>query len=164
MTVIFRLLLLIVMVLLPVSLYSTTPMPQSAADVQVSGAIKPDKLKKSRTAQGTVVLDIPASLHVQSNKPADKFLVPTKLDVEAPQGMKVGPVMYPRPFVRKLKFSKNAVMVFEGRALFHFNVTVPANYSGSSGEIRGKIRFQACNEEACFPPVTREVKMWVNVE
>jgi len=163
MTVLFRLLMLTMMLLLPVSLYST-PMPQTAADVQVTGEIKPDKVRKSNTTRGTVVLDIPASLHVQSNKPADKYLVPTKLEIEAPQGMRVGPVSYPRPIVRKLKFSKNALTVYEGRALFRFNVTVPANYSGSSGEIRGKIRFQACNEDACFPPLTREVKMWVNVE
>jgi hypothetical protein len=159
----FRLTLLMTVLLLPVSLYST-PVPQTAADVQVSGAIKPDKVKKSKTTQGTVILDIPASLHVQSNKPADKYLVPTKLELEAPQGIKLGPVIYPRAIVRKLKFSKTALTVYEGRALFRFNVTVPATYSGSSGEIKGKIRFQACNEDACFPPLTREVKMWLNVE
>jgi hypothetical protein len=163
MTALYRLLLLTTILFVPVSLYST-PVLQTATDVQVSGAIKPDKVKKSKTAQGTVVLDIPASLHVQSNKPPDKYLVPTKLEVEAPQGMKVGPVLYPRAVVRRLKFSKTALTVYEGHAIFRFNVTVPANYSGSSGEIKGKIRFQACNEEACFPPLTREVKMWVNVE
>ncbi|HKE56337.1 MAG TPA: protein-disulfide reductase DsbD domain-containing protein [Pyrinomonadaceae bacterium] len=163
MTALFRLTLLTTLLLLPVSLYST-PVPQTAADVQVSGAIKPDKVKKSSTTRGLVVLDIPASLHVQSNKPADKYLVPTKLELEAPDGIKIGPVTYPRAIVRKLKFSKTALTVYEGRALFRFNVTVPANYSGSSGEIRGKIRFQACNEDACFPPLTREVKMLLNVE
>src|SRR5262245_20076768 len=117
MTVLIRLLMLTMMLLLPVSLYST-PMPQTAADVQVTGEIKPDKVRKSNTTRGTVVLDIPASLHVQSNKPADKYLVPTKLEIEAPQGMRVGPVSYPRPIVRKLKFSKNALTVYEGRALF----------------------------------------------
>jgi len=163
MTALFRLTLLTTLLLLPVSLYST-PVPQTAADVQVSGAIKPDKVKKSSTTRGLVVLDIPASLHVQSNKPADKYLVPTKLELEAPDGIKIGPVTYPRAIVRKLKFSKTALTVYEGRAFFRFNVTVPANYSGSSGEIRGKIRFQACNEDACFPPLTREVKMLLNVE
>jgi DsbC/DsbD-like thiol-disulfide interchange protein len=90
--------------------------------------------------------------------------VATKLDVETPSGMQVGPVSYPRPLMRKLKFSKGAVAVYEARAVVRFNVTVPANYSGGSGEIRGKLRFQACNDESCFPPVTREVKMWLNVE
>jgi hypothetical protein len=102
-------------------------------------------VKKGRVARASVAMDIPNGLHVQSSKPLDKFLVATKLDVETPSGLQVGPISYPR-------------------ALIRFNVTVPANYSGGSGEIKGKLRFQACNDESCFPPVTREVKMWLNVE
>jgi thiol:disulfide interchange protein DsbD len=109
-------------------------------------------------------MDIPNGLHVQSSKPLDKFLVATKLDVETPSGMQVGPISYPRALMRNLKFSKKAVAVYEGRAVLRFNVTVPANYSGGAGEIKGKLRFQACNDDSCFPPMTREVKMWLNVE
>lgn len=158
-----RIFSLFVILLIPVTLYSN-PVPQSSADVNVSGSIAPDKVKKGRVVRASVVMDIPAGLHVQSSKPLDKFLVATKLDVETPSGMKVGPVSYPRALMRKLKFSKGMVAVYEGKSIVRFNVTVPANYSGGSGEIKGKLRFQACNDEACFPPVTREVKMWLNVE
>jgi len=154
-----RLLSLLFVLLIPVTLYA-----QSASDVNVSGSLAPDKIKKGRVVRGTVTIDIPAGLHVQSNRPLDKFLVATKLDLETPSGMKVGPVSYPRALMRNLKFSKTAVAVFEGRAVLRFNVTVPANYNGSSGEIKGKLRFQACNDDSCFPPQTREVKMWLNVE
>jgi hypothetical protein len=109
-------------------------------------------------------MEIPQGLHAQSSKPLDKFLVATKLDVETPAGMKVGPISYPRAVMRNLKFSKTAVSVYEGKAVIRFNVTVPANYSGGSGEIKGKLRFQACNDDACFPPMTREAKIWLNVE
>ncbi len=159
---IFRLLPVII-TLLPVTFYSTTA-PQSSADVNISGSIAPDKVKKGRTVRASVVMDIPNGLHVQSSKPLDKFLVATKLDVETPSGMKVGAISYPRALMRKLKFSKGNVAVYEGKAIIRFPVTVPANYGGSSGEIKGKLRFQACNDESCFPPVTREVKMWLNVE
>jgi thioredoxin:protein disulfide reductase len=159
----YRIFSLIVLLLIPATLYSK-PAPQSSSDVNVSGSIAPDKVKKGRIVRATVVMDIPAGLHVQSSKPLDKFLVPTKLDVETPSGMTAGPVSYPRPLMRKLKFSKGNVAVYEGKAMIRFNVTVPANYSGESGEIKGKLRFQACNDESCFPPVTREVKMWLNVE
>jgi len=154
-----RLLPLLFVLLLPILLYA-----QSASDVNVSGSIAPDKIKKGRIVRASVVIDIPKGLHVQSSKPLNKFLIATKLDVETPSGMQAGPVSYPRPLMRNLKFSKGAVAVYEGRAMLRFNVTVPANYSGSSGEIKGKLRFQACNDESCFPPVTREVKMWLNVE
>ena len=158
-----RIFSLTVILLLPVTFYSK-PAPQSSNDISITGAIAPDKIKKGRSVRATVTMDIPHGLHVQSNKPLDKFLVPTKLDVETPSGMNVGPISYPRPLMRKLKFSKGNVAVYEGKAMIRFNVTVPANYSGGSGEIKGKLRFQACNDEACFPPVTKEVKLWLNVE
>lgn len=139
------------------------PIPQSSADVQVNGSISPDKVKGGRTAQAMVVLDIPSGLHVQSNKPLDRFLIATKLDVEAPKGFRVGPIVYPRAMTRKLKFSKGMVAVYEGRAVIRFRVTSPANYSGSA-DIKGRLRFQACNDESCFPPVTREVTIKLNVE
>jgi thiol:disulfide interchange protein DsbD len=158
-----RLFSLSITLLLPATFYSK-PAPQSSNDVGVNGSLTPDKVKKGRIARATVVMDIPSGLHVQSNKPLDKFLVATKLDVETPSGMNVGPISYPRALTRKLKFSKNTVAVYEGRTMIRFNVTVPDKYSGGSGEIKGKLRFQACNDESCFPPVTREVKMWLNVE
>ena len=154
---------LLIVLLIPV-IFSSSAAAQSSADVNVSGSIAPDKIKKGRITRASVVMDIPSGLHVQSSKPLDKFLVATKLDVETPSGMKVGPISYPRALMRKLKFSKGMVAVYEGRAVVRFNVTVPANYSGGSGEIKGKLRFQACTDESCFPPVTREVKMWINVE
>ena len=150
---------LFIILLVPVSLYA-----QSANDVNVSGSLAPDKIKKGRVVRASVVMDIPNGLHVQSSKPLDKFLIATKLDVETPSGMQIGPISYPRAQMRNLKFSKKAVAVYEGHAILRFNVTVPANYSAGSGEIKGKLRFQACNDESCFPPVTREVKMWLNVE
>src|SRR5829696_4237063 len=145
-----RIFSLLVLLLIPAPLYSK-PGPQSSSDVNISGAIAPDKIKKGRSVRATVVMDIPAGLHVQSNKPLDKYLVATKLDVETPSGMSVGPISYPRPLMRKLKFSKGMVAVYEGRAVLRFNVTVPPNYSGGSGDIKGKLRFQACNDESCFP-------------
>jgi hypothetical protein len=159
----YRFFLLAITLLVPATIFST-PSPQSSNDVKVYGSITPDKIKKGRIARATVTMEIPSGLHVQSSKPLDKFLVATKLDVETPGGMQVGPISYPRALMRKLKFSKGNVAVYEGKAVIRFNVTVPANYSGGSGEIKGKLRFQACNDDACFAPVTREAKMWLNVE
>jgi DsbC/DsbD-like thiol-disulfide interchange protein len=162
-SLLFKLILVMAVMVIPATLYST-PLRQSADDVKVTGSIAPEKTKKGRTVQANVVMEIPHGLHVQSNKPLDKFLIPTKLDVETPAGMKAGVIYYPRAVMRNLKFSKNKVAVYEGRTSIRFPVTVQANYAGGSTEIKGKLRFQACNDEACFPPVTREVKIWLNVE
>ena len=154
---------LFALLLIPATLHSA-PVPQSANDVKVSGWPSPDKTRRGRSVQGNVVMEIPTGLHVQSSKPLDKFLVPTKLEIEAPQGVKVSAPIYPRAVMRNLKFSKTKVAVYEGRAQNRFNVAIPANFNGNSAELKGRLRFQACNDDACFPPVTREVKIWVNVE
>ena len=159
----FKLVLLMAALLVPATLYSTT-LPQSADAVSVTGSIAPDKTRKGRTVRANIVMEIPNGLHVQSNKPLDKFLIPTKLDVETPAGITAGAIVYPRAVMRSLKFSKNKVAVYEGRTSIRVPITVQANYAGGSAEIKGKLRFQACNDESCFPPVTREVKMWLNVE
>lgn len=158
-----RLLSLVALLLVPATFYST-PLPQSASDVKVSGSTSPDRIKRGRAVKGNVVMEIPSGLHVQSSRPLDKFLVATKLEIEAPQGVKVSAPLYPRAVMRNLKFSKGKVAVYEGRAVIRFNVTIPASFSGNSAELKGRLRFQACNDESCFPPVTREVKIWINVE
>lgn len=156
-------LLAINLTLLTVALFAPVH-AQSAADVKVSGSTTPDKIKRGQSTKASVVIDIPSGLHIQSNKPLDKFLVPTKLEVTTPEGMRVGPIIYPRALTRKLKFSKGAVAVYEGHAVIKFSLTVPPTYKGGSGEVKGNLRFQACNDDSCFPPVTREVKFTVSVE
>jgi len=159
-----RLLNLLALLIIPATLFST-PLQDRANDVRVNAWVKPDKIKRGRTVQANVEMDIPKGLHVQSNRPLDKYLVATKLDIEVPTGVRVSTAIYPRPLLTNLKFAKGKkVSVFEGKALIRFNVTVPSSYSGSSAEIKGRLRFQACTDDACFAPITREVKMWINIE
>lgn len=139
-------------------------MPQSAPNIAVNGSLTPDRVARGRTARGTVIMDIPAGYHANSNRPLEKFLIATQLQIKAPNGIRVGPVSYPRALLRSLKFSKNKVSVFEGRTTMRFNLTVPRSFNGSSAELKGRLRYQACNDDTCFPPQTREVNMSLSVQ
>ena len=75
----------------------------------------------------------------------------------------MGAVLYPRAVLRKLKFSKSKVSVYEGRATMHFNVTVPATFASDSVELKARLRYQSCNDELCFPPQTRELTIPIKV-
>ena len=138
--------------------------PQSAPNVPVNGALAANKVGRGRTVQGTIVMDIPSGYHANSNRPLEKFLIATQLQLEAPQGIRVGPIVYPRALLRSLKFSKNKVSVFEGHTTMRFSVNVPRSFSGTSAELKARLKFQACNDDTCFQPQTREVKMWLGVE
>lgn len=152
------------MVLLVPASFFATPLPQTAPNISVTGSLPSGKVGRGRTVRGTISMDIPSGYHVHSNRPLEKFLIATQLQVEAPRGIQVGPSIYPRPVLRSLKFSKSKVAVFEGRTTIRFNVTVPGNYEGNSAELKARLRYQSCNDELCFPPQTREVKLWLSVE
>jgi hypothetical protein len=163
MRLIAKLVLMIGLLLVPVNFFGAAA-PQSAPNIAVDGSLAANKIARGRSLQGTVTMDIPSGYHANSNRPLEKFLIATQLQIEAPQGIRVGPVVYPRALLRSLRFSKNKVSVFEGRTSMRFNVTVPRSFNGNSAELKARLRFQACNDDTCFQPQTREVKMWLNVE
>jgi hypothetical protein len=45
-----------------------------------------------------------------------------------------------------------------------FNLTVPAGVSTGSKEVKLQLRYQSCNDEVCFPPQTKHLSVWLNVE
>jgi len=144
--------------------FLATPLPQSAPNIPVNGMLSQATTQRGRAVRGTISMDIPSGYHVNSNRPLEKFLIATQLQIEAPQGIRLGPIIYPRPLLRSLKFSKSKVSVFEGHTIMRFSVTVPRSFTGNSAELKARLRFQSCNDDLCFPPQTREVGMSLNVE
>jgi len=151
------------LLLVPTSFFAIAA-PQSAPNIPVNSSLATNETQRGRTVQGTIVIDIPSGYHVNSNRPLEKFLIATQLQIEAPKGIRIDPILYPRPVLRSLKFSKSRVSVFEGRTTIRFSVTVPRSFTGNSAELKARLRFQSCNDDTCFPPQTREVKLWLNVE
>ncbi|HEX8457440.1 MAG TPA: protein-disulfide reductase DsbD domain-containing protein [Pyrinomonadaceae bacterium] len=137
-------------------------LPVQGANIGVNGFFSADKAQRGRSVRAAVVLDIPRGFHVNSNRAA-KFSIPTVVKIDAPKGLRVGPVSYPRAVVRRLGFSKEALSLYEGRAVMRFNVIVPANYQTGLAELRARVTYQSCNDEVCFPPTTREVKLGINI-
>ena len=158
-----KLILTTAILLLPGSFFAN-PLPQSAPNISVDGSLTPNKVQRGRTVQGSIVVDIPSGYHANSNRPLEKFLIATQLQIEAPKGIRVGPIIYPRALLRSLKFSKSKVSVFEGRTTIRFSVTVPRNFAGNSAELKAKLRIQSCNDDTCFPPQNHEKKLWLNLE
>lgn len=151
--------LLITSVLSFPAIFAATLSPQSQPNIGVKGYFSQDKVKQGGAGQGVVEMDIPSGFHVHSNRPLEKFLISTQLQIEVPKGVRVGPVVYPRAVLRSLKFSKNKLAVYEGKATMRFKVTVDAIFGSGSFELKGRLRYQSCNDELCFPPQTREVRI-----
>ena len=127
----------------------------------ISGSI--GAVKRGASGRGTIVMSIPSGLHVNSSRPNSRYAIPTSIKISA-VGAKVGGVNYPRGKNRKFSFSEDTLNVYEGRNTFGFNVTVPANYKGNTVKVRAVVRYQACTDEVCYPPKTKEITLTAPVK
>ena len=137
------------------------PAPQSS-NIGVNGFFSVDPAQQGSSFQAAIVMEIPRGMHVNSNKPLGKYAVPTVVKVDSPRGLKVTPVSYPRGSVRAFRFGgsdEERLAVYEGKAIFRFNVAVAAGTEQQVARVRVSVRFQSCNDEVCFPPATRELTL-----
>ncbi len=126
----------------------------------ISGSI--GAIKRGASGRGTIVLTVPGGLHVNSSRPNSEYAIPTTVKLSA-VGARVGAVSFPRGKNRKFAFSEDTINVYEGRTAFGFNVTVPANYKGSTVKVRAVVRYQACTDEVCYAPKTKEITLTAQI-
>jgi hypothetical protein len=141
------------------------PEPQ-ASNIGVNGFFSVDRAQQGSSFQAAVVMEIPSELHVNANKPLGKYSVPTVVKVDAPRGFRVTPVSYPRGSVRTFSFGgaeETRIAVYEGRAIFRFNVSVPPEQPFGVENVRVSVRFQSCTDEVCYPPATRNLDLHIAV-
>jgi thioredoxin:protein disulfide reductase len=163
----FRLLRLVAFLAITVSLFSpanafaTTVTPQG--NIDIDNYFSANRAQRGRTIQAAIVLNIPRDLHINANRTLDRALIPTTLQVTAGNGVRVSAVSYPRAVLRRFSFSPAQLAVYENRAVLRFTLTVPANYQSDILEIQARVRYQACNDQVCFPPQTRQTSMAISV-
>jgi thiol:disulfide interchange protein DsbD len=105
--------------------------------------------------KGVVTATIESGWHINSNKPLDDFVIPTKLSFD---GTELISADYPPHTVRTFTFSGGQKLaVFEG------TIRIPFAAKLQSGDtIKGKLHYQACNDNVCLPPRDAEVTIDAN--
>ena len=98
-----------------------------------------------------LVLDLTPGWHVNSNRPLQENLVPTRLALaEEGAGVELGPVEYPEPTTVTLGFQAEPLAVFVGEARIQTSVTVDKSVAGQVARLG--LTLQACDEKRCLKP------------
>ncbi len=130
----------------------------TASAQTVTGSIGNGTFTPGKAVRATVVLSLPGGLHANSHNPGGEYAVPTTVRATAP-GARIGAVSYPRGRDRKFEFSADTINVYEGRTTFWFNINVPASYRGTSLRVNVTVKYQACTNEVCYPPKSKQVTL-----
>jgi thiol:disulfide interchange protein DsbD len=141
------------------SLLATTAFAQISSFGGAASNIPGDELLKltgsvterhATEVKGVVTATILSGWHINSNKPLDDFVIPTKLSFD---GTELVSAEYPPHTVRTFTFSGGQKLaVYEG------TIQIPFTAKLQTGDtIKGKLHFQACNDTVCLPPRDAEV-------
>jgi hypothetical protein len=132
----------------------------ASAPIPAGTVVKPhvfvsvDRVPRGREFQAAIAVDIARGYHVNSNKPTDPYLIPTTLKAEMPAGIELLDTIYPAGKMEKFAFSPDKPLnVYTGSVTLRLRLAAQADAPLGAATIPVTLRYQACNDSACLPPV-----------
>jgi len=129
--------------------------PRSAASVttnKVYTSLEP--VPRGKEFQVAVVVNIATGYHMNSHKPLDTYLIPTTITPQLPAGFTLKDTVYPPGKDLKFPFSPDKPLnVYTENVTLRLRLTADEKAALGDTSIPIKLRYQACNNSACLPPV-----------
>ncbi|MBU2584569.1 MAG: protein-disulfide reductase DsbD N-terminal domain-containing protein, partial [Bacteroidetes bacterium] len=120
--------------------------------LSVKGKANFEKLQAGTELKVALIVNINTEWHINSDKPNDEYLIPTKMSIKSENDFTLRKVIYPKPHDIDLAFSEQPVSVFEGESKFFGLVQVPKELAVGNYDFEIILEYQACNDLSCLPP------------
>jgi len=139
--------------------------PQPATSVVKPHAyVSLEPVPRGKEFEVAVVVDIARGYHVNSHKPTDPYLIPTTVSPQLSAGLQALDTIYPKGKLEKFAFSPDTPLdVYSGSVTIFLRLSAQANTALGSSTIPITLRYQACNDSACLPPVKVPVDVKLEV-
>jgi hypothetical protein len=111
-----------------------------------------------------LLFHIESGFHVNSNQPSAEYLIPTSLKLDPPTDIAIGKITYPPGEQMSFAFAPDdKLSVYSGDFRVTVDVRPLASVLPSKYDIHGTLRYQACDNAACYPPKNLPVKFEIKV-
>ena len=108
---------------------------------------------QGKSATAPISFRVARGFHINSNRPKSEFLIPTRLRIDATTDIVIGKTTYPEGRDMSFAFAPDEKLnVYTGD--FEVDVLVRPLRSVQAGKyvVRGTLKYQACDNAACYPP------------
>jgi DsbC/DsbD-like thiol-disulfide interchange protein len=138
--------------------------PSAASIVKAHSFVSLEPVPRGKEFQAAVVAEIRSGYHVNSHKPTDEYLIATTLTPQLPEGFRLVDAIYPAGRQEKFSFSPDKPLdVYTGSVTFRLRLVAEAGAATGAVKIPAILRYQACNDTTCLPPVKIPVEFDVSV-
>jgi Disulphide bond corrector protein DsbC len=120
----------------------------------------------TRGKTNSIELDfrVPSGYHINSNKPSAEYLIPTSLRLDVPTDILVGKIEYPDGQEMSFAFAPDEKLsVYTGDFSVTLHVRPLSSVLPGKYDFHGELKYQACDNAACYPPKKLPVRFEVNV-
>ncbi len=115
--------------------------------------IAPLKIPAGKSASLELPFRVTLGYHINSNKPSSELLLPTVLSVSPPTDILIAKLAYPAGEDRSFPFSPTEKLnVYTGDFAVTGLVRVAQKAPPGTYRVRATLKYQACDDRACYPP------------
>jgi cytochrome c biogenesis DsbD-like protein len=136
------------------------PLQASSNPPSASTVVKPhifvslEPVPRGKEFKVAIVADIASGFHMNSHKPTDEYLIATTLKAELPAGFELIDTIYPKGKLEKFAFSpEHPLDVYSESVTLVLRLSAKSTAVLGPAEIPMTLRYQACNDSTCLPPV-----------
>jgi DsbC/DsbD-like thiol-disulfide interchange protein len=138
--------------------YASVPqndtMPSASSVVKPRVFVSLDPVPREKEFQVAIVVDIARGFHMNSHHPTDPYLIPTSVTPQLPTGVELLDTIYPAGKLERFTFSPDKPLdVYTGSVTLRLRLKAGASASLGAASFPVTLRYQACNDAACLPPV-----------
>ncbi|MBZ5656749.1 MAG: hypothetical protein LAO56_15895 [Acidobacteriia bacterium] len=119
---------------------------------------------QGKAATVPLAFRVSSGYHINSNRPKSEFLIPTTLKIDATTDIVIGKTTYPDGRDMSFAFAPDEKLnVYTGD--FEVDVLVRPLHTVQVGKyvVRGILKYQACDNAACYPPKQLPVSFDVRI-
>lgn len=129
----------------------------------VSVSTPPVSAKAGSDAELHVSVQVSEGWHVQANPPSEDYLIPTKLELVAQDGIVIDKVAYPASKKFRLSGSPKEFAVYDGSFDVVVRIKLPPKLEPGEHKLKGQLGYQACDARSCRPPASAPVEITITV-
>jgi DsbC/DsbD-like thiol-disulfide interchange protein len=142
---------------------SSTDVSSPAAIVKPRAFVSLAPVPRGKEFQVAVAVEIAHGYHMNSHHPSDQYLIPTTLTPKLPTGFEVLDTLYPAGHDEKFSFSPKGLDVYSGSVTLKLRMIAHNDAPIGAVTFPVTLRYQACNDTTCLPPVKVPVDVRVDV-
>jgi hypothetical protein len=147
----------------PYFLSAQSRLPKPSEVVKPRAYVSLESVPQGTEFQVAVVGEIMPGFHVNANQVHEDYLIPTTLQATLPPGLQLMQTKYPPGKDKKFPFSDKAMAVYDGSFTVQIRLKAGKGLPLGTVKLPLTLRYQACNDSACLPPVNLPVAVEIAI-